>query len=183
MKLLFVWLTSLMMLAAPLGAQSLESPNSFIEDVITSLAIASEARDLVVKPASTDVEDMAATRSAIIKLGQARNELTEYSKSKDKTISDAAVTFSDVYGALAGLLGKNLDLYERLLKLSAKLADGDRHNISQQLTAMEIEGSKLNADIDQGWKLIVEMTEYSSYALVDLDRKQAAICVLRQRNG
>jgi hypothetical protein len=126
------------------AAQSESEVNRFVEVVIDSLAIASDAHSLAIKSTTSDTEEMTTTRLAVLKMREAQAAMTPVLGSGD--LGKAASALSHVYGALAKHLQDSLAAYEDLVRLEAKAVGGT--SVSQELAEVSIRTSRVNAEMD-----------------------------------
>lgn len=147
--------------------------NPLMEAVVDSLAVTADAHNVIVKTGTSDIEHMTSTRTAIMKLDQARQLVEAFAKSPDEVSAGVASAFSAVYGSLAKLLTQSLATFETLVRLSARAQDGQAVS-NAELAEISIAAGKRTAEIDSTWKMLAELSALSMSVLVDDKRPDAA---------
>ena len=155
-------------LSFPAGVRSETHSESYeyMSAVISSLSKAKETRDVFKAfPKGTDTREATAkTWKAIIEFQNAREAIAPFKESKNETIASSQKMLDIVFVVFIGVLEKDVDLMEKVKKLSAEDYEKEAAAIAKQY-------SFFGSQVDQFWRELVKAAALSTLSLRDMTRE------------
>ena len=167
---------SAVLLASTVWAQPESEPARLANDVIHSLALATDARIVLSAVESTDdsvldsLNAITATRRAITKVTSANNLLTPYAESSNELIAQTATFFRNNYSVLFAAFTGNLVIQQKFVDITPGDSFGSLLSDASEYTAMS----------EDAWKALPNGAALLSHALVDGDRAPGFLLITRQ---
>jgi len=167
-RLRIVCLGLLMILSLPAGvrAETHSESYEYMSAVISSLSKAKETRDVFKTfPQGTDTREATAkTWKAIIEFQNAREAIAPFKESENETIASSQKMLDIVFTVFIGVLEKDVDLMERVKRLSSE-------DYKKEAPAITKQYAFFRSQMEQFWSELVKAAALSTLSLRDMTRE------------